>query len=214
MGIEDSASYCAYKMSQEPKYRNIVDSKIVEDTIFYILLGYNLDMNTLLSNERANFLNQSGMFEDVFSKILLVEQVDKEVLQYYQKLNSKLEGNFYRIEVPLFIDYITDEASCFHDALDKALELRESKKVKRLRKMLDAFGDAQDSVEVAKYRKAISEIVTYFTEFNCKTRKIEISISKTPSISFGLNLISPGVIRKMINMNFMVDLAKFALRGK
>jgi hypothetical protein len=48
MDIEDSTSYRAYEMSQEPIYRNIVDSKInCRRYYFYILLGYSAGDTTI-----------------------------------------------------------------------------------------------------------------------------------------------------------------------
>lgn len=85
--IEYNTNYISHKYLKE--YNNEYN-KIVKDSIFYILLGYNLGLNVYLSKERTKFIKNLGVFEDVFNREDVISIVEKDVLEFYREINEEI----------------------------------------------------------------------------------------------------------------------------
>lgn len=189
----------------------------INSAIFYLLLGHSLGMNTLLSEDRAKFIVESGISKKMFSRIDVLAKLEKEISDFYDEVNRWAEKDLFSIRVPLLVDYICSNAGTFEEALSIAVELREDKDVMAFRRTMDLMDDALnngDKIAFGQYIRAISEIVNEITNAGINTKTVNLDISLTPSISVPLNIRLPQIKKKMINMNFLSQLAVYGLRGR
>lgn len=188
-----------------------------EDAIFYLLLGYEFGMNVLLSSERAKFVLKSEIIKKIFSRVDIIEMLEKEVMEYYREVTEMIGKDVLKIKTPLLVDYVCSNAENFNDAVDIALELRENKNIKKFRAtmdLIDASLNRGDAVEFTQYLKLIPEIVNQITQDGIKSKTINIGVSLSPSITIPFTYKKTPQKKRMINMNFLSQLAEYGLRGR
>lgn len=196
------------------------DIQTINDTIFYLLLGCNLEKNVLLSSERADFANQSGITDKIYSRVDIMNLIDSDVNNYYKEINGSLGKNIFKLTNPLLIDYIYSSSTDIKDAIYIASQLRKEKDVIEFRKAMDAIDIALNTgniVEFKQYIDNIAEIVNQITKLGDKMKSVEINVSITPAISVPISVPVPYLHvpkKKMLNLNFLYHLVEYGLKGK
>lgn len=222
---EDTYIQLAFRIAHEwYKNKDIIsygfNLRTINDAIFYLLLGCNLDKNVLLSSERANFANQSGIIDKIFSRVDIMNLFNSDVMNYYSEINKSLGKNIFKLENPLLIEYVCSSSTNLKDAISIALQLRKEKNVIAFRKAMDAIDIALNTgniVEFNQYIKDISEIVNQITKLESNIKSAEINVSITPAITVPIKIpirIPRKSFSKKINLNFLYQLAEYGLRGK
>ena len=207
----------AYKIAMDyfSQYQNPALQFQIQNAIYYVLLSTNHNIDVLLSKDRADFLESSDIYKFLFSRRDIISLVDKEILQLYNEINNSLDKNILKIQCPLFVDYICDNAATYKEAFNNALVLRDEPMVIDFRK---AMSDMEHSLKTGniirfkQYIDIIPDIIHDLQSSGCKTTTINIDLSLTPSITI------PYVFKKkpkqMLHVKFITELAKYGLYGK
>lgn len=212
--IEYNTNYISHKYLKE--YNNEYN-KIVKDSIFYILLGYNLGLNVYLSKERTKFIKNLGVFEDVFNREDVISIVEKDVLEFYREINEKIGKELISFHSPLFLDYISQNCDNLKEAIQLAKYIREEKDVVQFRKAMDEMEVALNSgnfVLFNEYLSIIPDIVSSIKKSGIKTSSTTITISTVPSIAFPMEIESRKRKKKMLHIDFLTDLAMYGMYNR
>ncbi len=192
---------------------------IKEDAIFYLSLGQMVDMNILLSEQRANFVRKSGITKKLWTREAALEYIDKEVYEICKEVYSFMDKESINIQSPLLVDYICEYAISLQDAINIAFQLKEHKDIIDFRQTMNLLDDAVNNGNILRFKEytdRLSEIVYQISRKEVSTRKIEIKFTITPSLTnpsisamFGIPLEFN--MKRKINMNFLIELAKYGL---
>lgn len=210
--------FLANDISQKYLIKNNEEyNKIAKDSIFYILLGYNLGLNTYLSKERSRFIKEIGLFENIFNREDIIHMVERDVLEFYKEINEKVGKKIITYESPLLLDYISQNCDDLEDAIQLAKYIREEKDVVQFRKAMDEMEEALNNgnfVLFNEYLSVIPDIVSSIKKSGIKTSSTTITISAVPSIAFPMEFENKKRNKKMIHMNFLIDLAMYGMYNR
>lgn len=190
------------------------------DAIFYLILGHNLGMNVLLSDKRTEFIKKAGILQKIYTREDLLEQLDKGIQEYCDEINAKIGKKFFTIKFPVLLDYIYSNIENPEDIIEAkniALRIKEDPEVIRFRKTMDLMDEAINNKNLVEFKNYIDVIPEIINSINCnglKTKTMDVGISFSPSLTIPFEIGKLGLKKKMINMNFFVDLAKYKLQGK
>lgn len=207
----------ANEISQKYEKNNEEYNKIVKDSIFYILLGCNLSINTYLSKERSQFIKELGVYENIFNREDIIHMVEKDVLEFYREINEKVGKKLITYESPLFLDYISQNCDDLEDAIQLAKYIREEKDVVKFRKAMDEMEEALNNgnfVLFNEYLSIIPDIVSSIKKSGIKTSSTTITISTVPSIAFPMEFKNRRKSKKMVHMDFLTDLAMYGMYNR
>lgn len=212
---ESELEYVTDDISQKYLMKNNYEyNKIVKDSIFYILLGYNLGLNVYLSKERTQFVKKLNVFEDIFNREDVINMVERDVLEFYREINEKVGKKLITYESPLLLDYISQNSDDLEDAIQLAKYIREEKDVMQFRKAMDEMEEALNNgnfVLFNEYLSIIPDIVSSIKKSVIKTSSTTITISTVPSIAFPMEFKSRKRSKKMLHMDFLTDLAMYGM---
>lgn len=188
-----------------------------ESAIYYLLLGYNIGMNVMLSGERMEFIKRTGISQKIFSRADILELLDKEILKYYEEVNASIGKKYFTMKMPVLLDYISSHARDFQEAKDIAFRIKYDSEVIKFRKAMDLMDKALNNgnlVEFNNYIKIIPEIIDSITRNGLETKTINVGVSLSPSMTVPVKIGKIHLKKRMINMNFLIDLAKYGIMGK
>ena len=200
------------------------EEHIKKDAVYYLTLGQAVNMNTMLSEKRAMFVEDAGIARKIWSRESILDYIDKEVFEIYKEVCAVMDKEVIRVQTPLVVDYICKSATCLRDAIDIAFQLKEQKDIILFRQTMNSLDEAinlGNILQVKEYQKALSEIIEQFIKKELPTQKIDVELAITPSITnpsfsatFGIPINYNS--KRKINMNFLVDLVKYGLteRGR
>ena len=222
MSIVDEAAYIGNKFYEADKYMIGCDKEsqdIIQDAIYYLMLGQLENMNILLSEQRAKFIEESGISKKIWSREDILTYLDKEVYEIYNEVYVSFGKEPFKVQTPLLIDYICKNATCLGDALDIAFQLREHKDIISFRETMNALDNAVDTgniLQVKEYKNSLAEIIDQFVNRDVQTSKLDVEITFTPSVikpdfsaAFGIPINNTR--KKNINMNFLLKLTRYGL---
>lgn len=184
---------------------------VVQSSFFYMLLGLELGYNTYLSKDRARFVKESGIFNH-FERTDIINRLEKDVLDFYKEMNEKVGKNFISFKTPLLLDYITRNCDKLSEAIALAKEIRKEKDVIQFRKAMDKMEDSLnngDFVAFNQYLSIIPDIVSGIKKAGYEETSTTIIVTVPPAISKDIKTYK--LDKKMIHLNFLVDLAKFGM---
>ncbi len=195
-------------------------SKTVKnDVFFYLTLGQITNMNILLSERRANFVQKSEIAKKIWSREDVLKYLDKEIYEICKEIYSFMDKEFISIQTPLLVDYICKNATSLWDAINIALQLREHKDVTHFRQTMNLLDNAineGNTLKFKEYTDTLSEIVTQICPKDIPTKKIDMKFTITPSLAnpsistmFGIPINFDK--KRKINMNFLIELARYGL---
>lgn len=197
------------------------DKFAANGALFYLALGQITNMNIMLSQYRAEFVQSSGISNKLWSRKYILEYVDKEVFEIYRNLYSFFGQNMVHLQTPLLVDYICQNATCFRDAFNIALQLRETTEMIQFRETMNCIDDAFNEgnlLLINSLKQQLSDIIKQFTEKEIPTDKATISLSLTPSFTLptlsaelGIPIGCDGSPKHRINLNFITNLVQHGL---
>lgn len=192
---------------------------VKRDVYFYLTLGQIANMNILLSEQRANFVQESGIAKKIWSREDVLKYLDKEIYEICKEIYSFMDKEIISIQTPLLVDYICEYSTSLQDAINIALQLKEHKDVIHFRQTMNLLDDSineGNTLRFKEYVDGLSEIVAQLSSKDVPTKKIEMKFTITPSLAnpsisamFGIP-IEYNKKRKM-NMNFLIELARHGL---
>lgn len=217
--LEDLAD-CIYDDEKMYLYgMDMKNKKIQEDVKFYLTMGEISNMNTLLSEERTEYMEQSGITKKIWTREDILEYLDREVFEIYKKVYAFMGKDTINMQSPLLIDYICENASTLEDAVNIAFQLKENKDIIQFRYTMDLLDNAINTgnlLLIKEYENTLSEIVDHFTRKDVKSRKIEFRLTLTPSLAnpsisaaFGIPIEYNS--KRKLNMNFLINLMRYGL---
>lgn len=199
------------------------DPMVAQGTILYMLLGYNFNLNILISSERTKFALDEGLRVQLlkYSRLNFMQALDKEVIEYYDEINKKIGNKVICYNAPVFIDYICKNAVSFRDAINIAMQLKYEPEVLDYRKTMDKMEKSLNEGNIIKFNQYISmipEIVHAITHKRSITTTIEVGFSPLPSYSislpFGIDLEKLRKLPLKFNLRFIKDIAYYGLNNR
>lgn len=195
-------------------------SKTVKnDVFFYLALGQITNMNILLSERRAKFVQKSEIAKKTWSRENVLQYLDKEIYEICKEIYSFMDKEIISIQTPLLVDYICKNATSLRDAINIAIQLKEHKDVIHFRQTMNLLDNAineGNTLKFKEYTDTLSEIVTQLCPKDVPTKKIEMKFTITPSLAnpsistmFGIPIEYNK--KRKINMNFLIELARYGL---
>lgn len=196
---------------------------VAQGTILYMLLGYNFDLNILISSERTKFALDEELSSQLlkYSRLNFMQDLDKEVVEYYDEINKKIGNKVICYNAPLFIDYICKNAANFKESINVALQLKYEPEVIDYRKAMDEMEESLNGGNFVKFNQYISiipEIVDAIIHKCSITTTVEVGVNPVPSysvslpIKIGLEKLSK--IPLKFNLRFIKDIAKYGLKNR
>lgn len=216
--LEELADY----IYDEEKDTSVLDKKskrIEEDVKFYLTMGEISNMNTLLSEERNEYIEKTGIANRIWTREEVLKYLDREVFEIYREVYAFMGKDIIRLQSPLLIDYICDNALTLQDAINIAFQLKENKDIIQFRYTMDSLDNAINSgnlLLLKEYQNTLSEIVEQFTRKEVKSKKIDFRLTFTPSltkpsISAAFGIPMEYNEKRKINMNFLINLTQYGL---
>ena len=202
---------------------NIVkhDNSTADAAVYYLALGQVANMNIMLSSERAEFIRCSGISNKLWSRQCILEYIDKEVFEIYKNVNSFFGHDIAHFQTPLLVDYICQNSTCVRDAIEIALELRETKEMIQFRETMNRIDNSINDgnlLLIDSLKKQLDDIIEQFTKKEIPTDKTTLSFSITPSftkpnfeVEFGIPMIRDSKSKHRINLNFVTNLVRHGL---
>ena len=147
----------------------------------------------LLVHPRRNV--RSHLFDimaGLFSRQDILNKVDKELVDYYEKINTELGRNLLKFKYPVLIDMICEEKNAPVAELENAINLRSDRNVVAFREQMHEIeqiinlGNTQEILAELKLVSDLAKEIT--TKYERKISLGEFSISLTPSISVPINV--------------------------
>lgn len=214
---------CAFHISSEyEREHNGIEycASSIKDVIFYLLLGHNLGINVFMSDERTEYLKKLRIDQKIFSRVDILDMLDKEVAGFYQEMNKRIEKDMFSMKMPILIDFISKNSKNFDEAKELALKIKKNRHVSKFRKNMDFMDKSLNDGNIVKFREYINmvpEIINEIDKEGICTESMDVDISLTPSVTIPINmgkLCSKFKRRRMLNMNFLFDLAEYGMKGK
>jgi len=150
-----------------------------------------------------------------FNRQDIFNNIDKIVLEYYDKLNDIIGRRAFICSYPVLFDYIRKNSNSVADELKAAIELRSDKDVIRFRKSLDDLDEkvnAGDITAVDVAFKQIKELSMQIANKHTKSIKLgELTIGLSPSFKIPISIRKQ---EKILNMTFISRLVDFGLHDR
>lgn len=157
----------------------------------------------------------------LWSRECILEYVDKEVFEIYKSIHTFFGQNVVHLPTPLLLDYICQNATCPQDAINIALQLRETYEMVQFRETMHDIDNAFNEgnlLLIDSLKHQLDEIINQFTRKEVPTVKITGSFSLTASLlppavaaEFGFQIQPQKGIKHRINLNFITNLVKHGL---
>lgn len=211
--IDNVASHIAFDMYEDKVTES--EFQVIKDTFFYLLLSYNTNMNLLLSKERSEFLITSKIQEKLFNRLDIIDNFEKQLIEFYNEINSKIGKNFITFECPLLVDYICKNSSNLKDAIDLAIYIRNEKDVIDFRNAMDGLESALcggNLILFYEYMSVIPDIVSKVTKQGTKSKTVNLGISISPSIT--VPFVFEIGKKKMLHLDFLTDLGMYGVYNR
>lgn len=211
--IDNIASNIVFDMYEDKVAES--EFQVIEDTVFYLLLSYNTNMNLLLSKERSEFLIMSKISEKLFNRLNIIDVFEKQLIDYYNEINDKIGKNFITFKCPLLVDFICNNCSNLKDAIDLAKYIRNEKDVIDFRKAMDGLDNALcegDLISFNEFVSAIPEIVSKITKQGIKSKTVNLGVAISPSITVPFTFEFGK--KKRLHLDFLTDLGMYGVYNR
>jgi len=201
----------------EQSYSTItVEEDIVsQGALRYLFLSNQLGVSYVPHPRRSQYLIDNKMIWNNFSRLDILNKIDREMSEYYRLLNEKLGRNLYKFQYPLFYDYLRKNAKTIEEELQLALSLREDKDVKCFRESIETVENNVNSGNTQSLLVALEATSTITKEITQKYKKEivigELTIGLTPSINIPLKFSKS---EKTYHTTFLQKLADFGVNDR
>lgn len=191
------------------------DERVMHDTLFYLLLSHNANMNLLLSKPRTEVLEDSGMSQHIFDRLNMIGLLEDDVVKYYEEINKKIHKNYIQFECPLLADYICKNTGSLKEAIQVAKEMRKEKNIVDFRKAMDELEISMSEGKHTVFDNYVSEIpriVEDITHGGEKCVTFDLGLGFSPTITIPVKFKYRK--KKLLHVDFLIDLAKFGVEGR
>ena len=186
-------------------------------TPFYVILSNMLGINALLHPDRRDD-SIMELLGRCFTRLHLFNRVDRELMEYYTRVNEELGMELYRFEYPVLFDYIRKNADNRMDELSAAIRLREDKDVIAFKEMI---GDIETTVNKGNTQSLLTQLhlvsdaaKELTNRYNRKLSLGEITLSLKPSISKKISIDIPCNKNLKIHLAFINRLLDFGINER
>jgi len=195
--------------------------------IYYRELSNLLGLNVLLHPARstpeaesayeeyfAAFANRKK-FQKNFSRLDILDRVDRELLDYYDNIKRELGRDFFQIQNPVFYDYIGRNARTPREAIDVAISLREDSDIIRFKGQIDEVegkinsGNTQALLALLKQVADAAQEIT--NQYNRETHLCDVKISFKPDISKTIPIKFNASKERKVHLAFFSKLLEFGV---
>ena len=187
----------------------------------YLDISTKLGLNYFPHPQRADYLQRKNIFNMGFNRDMLIQHIDKSLLDYYNQVNEKYGHNLINCPYPVLYDYIRakakkDGTGSLKDELEVALELRENKDIIDFRKSLNNIDDGFNNgnlLFVDTAFKQIEELSKAITNSHPKDAIMsQLTIGLSPSLSIPVRF--PNIRKKIISLTFLTKLLDFGIKER
>lgn len=185
----------------------------LKSAISYMIWGSYYGVNVLMSPEKSDALKKYNVETDFFSRLDIINMVDREVSEYYKEVNSILGKEILKFKSPLFTDYILREANTIKDIMKVINEIKNQKNVIDFRKAMDAMDECLNNGNIIKFNEYLSiipEIVNDITT-TIKTKTFQVNLNISPGISFEKDIKYNKFRETKLHINFLSELVSFGV---
>ena len=180
-------------------------------TLSYFLTANKNNMDYLPSAERLIIL-QAYNFEYFFLRQEALSKVDIELKKYYDRVNGHFRVKHIEYSVPILIDYLLDKYLA-EDIIKAAFDLREKNTLVKFRREMEEIERAyncRDFEKVDTYFVQLEEMIKRISGEIPTQRKINITISLPPALSFDVDVPK----KRLINSVFLKDLTFYGIHER
>ncbi len=160
-------------------------------TLMYQLASNSLGIPYFPHPSRKEYLFIDESYE-YFTRLDLIDKVDRALLEYYKKINGELGRNILSFNYPVLLDFIKKDTQTIEDEINRALALRMDKDVVVFRDQLFHIeqsimrGDTQLLLSELKMVSDLAKDVT--NKYQKRTNLGEFTIALSPSLTIPLSL--------------------------
>ena len=205
-GMYDSLSVMKALFGSRPSYRISHQGKRALD---YLLIANEQGLSYMPSVDRQLIL-ESYDFMSFFNRSDVIAKVDKELIDYYNRVNSHLPKPRIKYKFPVILDYLMDRYKSIEDIIKSAFELKYESATIRFRREMDALEDEFKSGNVRHvedYFINIERILSDLTDKHGIEKKIDVTLGLPPSLSFSIE----GADSKPFQSVFLKDLSYYGI---
>lgn len=210
----DSACFKLYKdCEQLSNGIENSDHSRLKSAIDYMIWGSYYGLNVLMSPKKSEILKKYHVNDNYYSRLDVMNMIDKEVSKYYQEVNNMLGKEILKFNSPLFTDYILHEANTIKDIMEVIKKIKTKKSVIDFRKAMDSMDECLNSGNILKFKEylfAIPEIVDEITT-TIKTKTFQVDINISPGISFEKDVQYNKFRDTKLHINFLSELVSFGV---
>ena len=205
-GMYDSRAFIEALFGSRPSYKISHQGKRALD---YLLTANEQGLNYMPSVERQAIL-ESYDFMSFFNRSDVLAKVDKELVDYYNEVNSHLPKPRIRYRFPVILDYLIDKYGSIEDIIKAAFELKNESATIKFRREMDALeGEFKGGnvKYVEDYFINIERILNDLTRKHGIEKRIDVTLGLPPSLSFSVE----GSESKPFQSVFLKDLSYYGI---
>lgn len=175
---------------------------ISERAFFYEALGRNLGIDYYPVEERAEFLENYNLKQDIINrknldtKHLVIQKLDN---MYTQQLKQLGLIDLY-IDIPLLADYVVYNSNSPETYVKTAIDIKNDSKVRRFRKYLESIDQQVEKGNSKELNNVLREISELVNQIYCLEKK-KIKISGNVKLK-----ILPTMLAQIIALENMKDI--------
>lgn len=199
------------------------NDRISREEIFLLLRGYNyliesnlLGYNYLPHPRRAELLYNSGIFQKGFDRKLYLDELDKGVKDFIDRVNELSNYQLKIVHFPVLYKFIHENSKNPEEELLMALSLRREKDVIKFRESLSTIEIELENGNYLGYAASIERVKEICDDITAKMYKkpisFEMSLALSPAINLGLE--PQCRVKSKLHTTFLQKLANYSLTGK
>lgn len=198
-------------------YQKLERRLIAKEGIRYLLLSNYQGFDYVPSSARNLFFERYNPYNilNKLNRFDFIKTLDKEIVDYFDELNSKFGRNVFEIQRPVLVDFIIQNTPKSMSYIEFALKLREEKSVIQYRKYLTELENSLENREWKKLQELFeisSEVVHNAVKLDKKSiGTIEFSFSALPALNFSKEI---EISKRKIHLTFLDKLSEFAFDGR
>lgn len=207
-GKYNSADVINVMLGNRPYYNISAEGKRALDYLF----AANIHGLDYMPSIQRQAILQSYDYSSFFIRKDVIDKIDKELMQYYARVNECLPIKRISYSFPVLLDYLLDKYS-LEDIIKGAFELKQKKSLVELRKEMDELDKAWETgniKNIEEYFTGIEYIINELSGSIKCDKKFNLTISFPPALSFDVAVPH----KKSVHSVFLKDLAFYGINNR
>ncbi len=179
----------------------------------YQMIANEMGLDYLVEKKRCNYIHKPNDIRDVLLPQKFVYHIEKDVEEYYKSLMKFFDNKELKFRFPLLVDYILKEAGSIKQCINVAMDMRETRELKNMRKWIANLHKDINNGNWLKVEKAIKDVDDIISDIICSHTiysEVQIRIPLSINICFALKKFG----KHKIQLTFLRNLANFAIKAR